>query len=196
MRKNRFRTVISRMMFTQCLTVALSVLFVGIVIAVVVYVERIGEFGTQLNRYAQNARTEIVSGDADAETSLRRIAADNDLLIEYVVDNNSVEAYFSDPEWEVFASRGLSETAYFDVAASASPLGNTTRRYFDRAAFPVLTAYCTVLDSAEDGFVLVTGDLRPIQRSMGTVILWSVVVSAIALIGSGVVSYYTAYHVK
>ena len=195
MRKNRFRTVISRMMFTQCLTVALSVLFVGIVIAVVVYVERIGEFGTQLNRYAQNARTEIVSGDADAETNLRRIAADNDLLIEYVVDNNSVDAYFSDPEWEVFASRGLSETAYFDVAASASPLGNTTRRYFDRAAFPVLTAYCTVLDSAEDGFVLVTGDLRPIQRSMGTVILWSVVVCAIALIGSGVVSYYTAYHV-
>ncbi len=194
MRKNRFRTVISRMMFTQCLTVALSVLLVGVVIAVVVYIERIGEFGTQLNRYAQNARTEIVSGESDAGEHLRRTAADNDLLIEYTV-GESVEAYYADPVWEPFASHQRTETAYAAIAPSATPLGGTTRRYFTHAAFPVLTAYCTVTDKADSGMILVTGDLRPIRKSMGSIILWTVMVSAIALIGSGVVSYYTAYHV-
>ncbi len=193
MRKSRFRTVISRMMFMQCLTVALSVLLVGVVLSVVVYVVRIGEFGTQLNRYAQNARAEIVSGGRDAETHLNHIAADNDLLVEIVGAHESVEAHYSDTRWESFASRPLAETDYIHIAPYANPLGNTTTRYFRHPAFPVMTAYCSVSDDFTEGIILVSGDLGPIRKNMGDILLWTVLVSAIALIGAGVVSYYTAY---
>ncbi len=195
MRKSRFRTVISRMMFMQCLTVALAVLLVGGVLAIVVYVERIGEFGTQLNRYAQNARTEIVSGGEDAKTHLQYIAADNDLLVEVIGSHDSVDAYYADSRWEAFASQPISETDYAQIAPYANPLGDITRSYFRHPAFPVQTAYCTVLDSAENGIVLVSGDLGPIKNSTGNILLWTLLVSAIALIGAGVVSYYTAYRV-
>ena len=56
MLRKRFRTIFSRLMVIQCLTVALAVLLVGAVIMIVMHAERVGEFGTQLNRYAQIAK--------------------------------------------------------------------------------------------------------------------------------------------
>ena len=71
MRRNRFRSILSRMMCMQCATVAAAVLLVGVVLAVIVYAGRIGEYGTQLNRYAQIARAVIASdaGNAGLKTS-------------------------------------------------------------------------------------------------------------------------------
>ena len=195
MRKTRFRTAFSRMMFMQCLTVTISVLLIGAVIALVVYVERIGEFGTQLNRYAQNAREEILSNGADADQHLERMAKDNDLLIERIGEHDDVVAFYSDPKWETSAAKQRSETAYAKIAPTADGLGGTVSGYFGRSALPSLTAYCTVTDNASEGMVLVTGDTGPVRKATGNILLWTLLVSAIALIGSGVVSYYTAYRV-
>ena len=102
MRKNRFRTIFSRMMFMQCLTVAIAVLLIGVVLSVIVYAERVGEYGTQLNRYAQNARAGIMSEAGDAKTRLLNLAADNDLFIEYVGEHDRVEAYYAGERWKPF----------------------------------------------------------------------------------------------
>ncbi len=195
MRRRWFRTIFSRMMFMQCLTVAAAVLLIGVVLAAVVYAGRIGEYGTQLNRYAQIARTEVAAGSAESRSHLKQLAIDNDLLIESVGAHADVTAYYSDARWEFYASQPLSDTSYLQAVGSSDQLGGSTRRYFDRTSFPVLTVYCSVFENAADGLLLIHGDLSLIRRDMGDMILWTVLISAVALIGSGVVSYYTAYRV-
>ena len=195
MHKNRFRTIFSRMMFMQCITVAAAVLLIGIVLAIVVYAGRIGEYGTQLNRYAQNARAVIASGASDTEAHLRYLAADNDLLIERVAAHDDVTAYYADSRWVAFASQPLSDTAYKTVFETADPLGAETRSYFKRGGFPVLTVYCTVKNMPSDGILLISGDLSSIRSARNSMILWTVLIGAFTLIGAGVVSYYTAYRV-
>lgn len=195
MRRNRFRSIFSRMMFMQCITVAAAELLIGTVLAVIVYAGRVGEYGTQLNRYAQNARAAIASQASDTETHLRHIAEDNDVLVERVGTHNDVSAYYGDKRWEAYASQTLSDTAYRTVLLNADPVGSTTRSYFRRNGFPVLTAYCTVSNDAGDGILLVTGDLSSLRTSLGNMILWTVLIAAFALIGTGVVSYYNAYRV-
>ena len=195
MRKNRFRTIFSRMMFMQCLTVTVAVLLIGAVLAAVVYAGMVGEYGTQLNRYAQNARSVIASGKSDTETHLRYIAADNDLLVERIGTHNDVTAYYADARWENYASQPLSDTAYERIADSANPLGETIRHYYKRGDFPVLSVYSTVQDTPDSGLLVVTGDLSTIRGTFGNIMLWTVLICAVTLIGSGVVSYYTSYRV-
>ena len=195
MRRNRFRSIFSRMMFMQCMTVAVAVLLIGVVLAAVVYAGRIGEYGTQLNRYAQNARAAVASGGSNAENRLNGIAADNDLLVERIGTHNDVTAYFADARWESYASQPLSDTAYERIADSANPLGETIRHYYKRGDFPVLSVYSTALDTPDEGLLVVTGDLSPIRETFGNILLWTVLICAVTLIGSGVVSYYTSYRV-
>ncbi len=195
MRRNRFRSIFSRMMFMQCITVAAAELLIGTVLAVIVYAGRIGEYGSQLNRYAQNARAAIASGTDDAKEHLRFIAADNDVLVERIGTHDDVAAYYGDKRWEAYASQPLADTGYRTVLLDADPIGSTTRSYFRRKEFPVLTAYCTVSNDASEGILLVSGDLTPLRASFGNMILWTVLIAAFALIGTGVVSYYTAYRV-
>jgi signal transduction histidine kinase len=183
------------MMFMQCITVAAAELLIGTVLAVIVYAGRIGEYGSQLNRYAQNARAAIASGTDDAKEHLRFIAADNDVLVERIGTHDDVAAYYGDKRWEAYASQPLADTGYRTVLLDADPIGSTTRSYFRRKEFPVLTAYCTVSNDASEGILLVSGDLTPLRASFGNMILWTVLIAAFALIGTGVVSYYTAYRV-
>ncbi len=194
-KKIRFRTIFSRMMFMQCLTVSIAVLLVGIVLAIIVHAQKVGEFGTQLNRYAQSLREEIVSGASDAESHIRYIASGNDLLIERIGDHGRVDAYYSDPKWEACASQSLNETAYDRIAASAKPISADTRNYFRSVGFPVLTAYCTVGNDLSDGILLIAGDYSSVRSGTTEIILWTLLVSVIVLIGSGVASYYNAYRV-
>ena len=195
MQKVRFRTIFSRMMFMQCMTVAVAVLLIGVVLTAVVYAGRIGEYGTQLNRYAQSARTRLAAGGTDAETVLSDLASDNDLLIERIGVHSDVSAYYADARWSELAKKPLSETSYARIADEAGTLGDTTRRYFDGTPFPVLTAYCSVSDALPSDLLLIHGDLTPIRRAMGSILLWTLLVSVLALIGTGVVSYYSAYRV-
>ena len=195
MRKNRFRSVFSRMKFMQCMTVAAALLLIGAVLAVIVYAGRIGSYGTQLNRYAQSARNMIVSDAPDTEKRLGWMAEDNGLLIERVGIHHDVTAYFSDAKWKECSEKPLAETGYATAVTSAQPVGAVSRTYFRSVGFPVLTAYCTVSDDAGDGILLVSGDLSGIRSDLGQMILWTVLISAFTLIGAGIVSYYTAYRV-
>ena len=195
MRRIRFRTIFSRMLFMQCLTVALSVLLLGIVLTVVVHAQRRQEFGTQLNRYAQTVRSRLSDGSADSEARIRIVAEENDLLIERIGAHGTVKAYFADEKWRSFSELGLSETAYERIVPRASEIGDDTASYFKDADFPVLTVYCTAADATEGGLLLIVGDLRPLRSATAEMLLWTVLISVIGLIASGVVSYYTSYRV-
>ena len=195
MHKYRFRTIFSRMMFIQSMTVAAAVLLIGIVLSVIVYAGRVGDYGTQLNRYAQNARAHLASDGTQSETYLNDLAADNDLLIEHIGADSAVKHYYADARWETAALQSLSDTSYVRIAGVATPLGDTTRQYFKGAGLPVLTAYCAVSDAAPTDLLLIHGDLTPIRKASGSVLLWTVLISVLSLIGTGVVSYYSAYRV-
>ncbi|MBR3129261.1 MAG: HAMP domain-containing protein, partial [Clostridia bacterium] len=195
MRKIRFRTIFSRMMFMQCLTVALAVLLVGAVLTIVVHAQKVGEYGTQLNRYAQIVR-ELLSGNtSDADTRIKQIAQDGDLLIEQIGAHGEVKAYYTDARWKAYAEQSLKDTAYARVAAHANEVGDSLRHYFAKGAFPVLTCYCAVGEPTDSGLLLVNGDLTQIRRSTLELILWTVLISVLALIASGIVTYYTSYRV-
>ena len=195
MRKIRFRTIFSRMRFMQCLTVALAVLLVGAVLTIVVHAQKVGEYGTQLNRYAQIVR-ELLSGNtSDADTRIKQIAQDGDLLIEQIGAHGEVKAYYTDARWKAYAEQSLKDTAYARVAAHANEVGDSLRHYFAKGAFPVLTCYCAVGEPTDSGLLLVNGDLTQIRRSTLELILWTVLISVLALIASGIVTYYTSYRV-
>ncbi len=195
MRKIRFRTVFSRMMFMQCLTVALAVLLVGAVLTIVVHAQKTGEYGTQLNRYAQVVRSLLSGSGTDASARITQIAEDGDLLIERIDAHGAVRAYFSDARWNAYAEQSLKDTAYARIATRANEIGDTMQHYFSKGAFQVLTNYCTVDDSPESDLILVNGDLSPIRKSTIELILWTVLISILALIATGVITYYTSYRV-
>lgn len=195
MRKMRFRTVFSRMMFMQCLTVALAVLFVGAVLTIVVHAQKVGEFETDLNRRAQIVRALYASNAADTENRIRHIAQDSDLLIERIASNGGVEAYYSDAKWKPYAEQSLDQTAYARIASYTKSVGDSQRGYFAKGAFPVLTYYCAVDETSDMGMLLVNGDLSPIRKSTLELMLWTVLIDVLALISSGIVTYYMSYRV-
>ena len=195
MRKIRFRTIFSRMMFMQCLTVALTVLLVGAVLTIVVHAQKVGEFGTQLNRRAQIVR-ELLSGQtADTGTRITHIAQDSDLLIERIGSHGDVDAYYSDSRWKPYAEQTLEETAYARVLQHATGIGGTQRHYYANETFPVLTAYCAVDETSGGGLLLISGDLTQIRKSTVEMILWTLLITVLALIATGIITYYTSYRV-
>ncbi len=195
MRKMRFRTVFSRMMFMQCLTVTLAVLLVGAVLTIVVHAQKVGEFETQLNRRAQIVRELLSSNAANANERIRQIAQENDLLIERIASNGGVDAYYTDAKWKPFAEQSLEDTAYKRIASHPSVVGDSLRRYFTKGTFPVLSFYCAIDETAGSGLLLVNGDLSPVRKSTLELILWTLLIAVLALIASGIVTYYTSYRV-
>ncbi len=195
MRKMRFRTVFSRMMFMQCLTVTLAVLLVGAVLTIVVHAQKVGEFEIQLNRRAQIVRELYTSRTSDADNRVRHIAQDSDLLIEHIASNGSVDAYYSDEKWAPIAQQPLDETAYKRISSHIRVVGDSQRHYFSKSAFPVLTYYCAIDETSDQGILLVNGDLSPIRKSTLELTLWTVLISVLALIASGIVTYYMSYRV-
>ena len=195
MRKMRFRTVFSRMMFMQCLTVTLAVLLVGAVLTIVVHAQKVGEFETRLNRHAQVIRELFLSNSAEKDSRIDRIAQDSDFLIERIESHGEVRAYYSDPKWKSFAEQSLDQTAYARVASHTNSIGDSVRRYFAQADFPVLTYYCAVDETSDQGILLVNGDLSQIRRSTLELMLWTALIDILALIASGIVTYYMSYRV-
>ena len=195
MRKKRFRTIFSRLMFTQCLTVALAVLAVGAILMIVIHTERIGEFGTQLNRDAQTVREWMAQDDASKDRSALTIfAASNDLLIQRI-SSASVESYYSGAHWKSVSEQNLNDTAIKRVSSDATGVGDRTRSYFKDAAFPILTYYCLIDPQRSNDILLVHGDLTPIRTATLGLLPWLILISMLGLIGSGIVTYYTSYRV-
>ena len=193
MQKRRFRTIFSRLMFIQCLTVTIAILAVGAVMMTVVHAVRLGEFGTQLNRSAQTARELLTQNDADRD-ALDRFASQNDVLIQRI-DKNSVESYYADARWKPLAEQDIEKTAFDRVSSAATPIGDRMRRYFKDAAFPVMTYYCTLDAQEGDGILLIHGDLSPIRQRTLELIPWVVLIGVLGLIGTGIVTYYTSFRV-
>lgn len=183
------------MMFMQCLTVALAVLLVGAVLTIVVHAQRVGEYRTQLNRRAQIVRELFSENAADTEARIDHIAQDGDLLIERIGTRGEVKAFYSDARWKPYAEQTLQQTSYARINVQANEIGGSLRHYFSNETFPTLTYYCAIDESSSGGLLLVNGDLTPIRKSTLETILWTVLISVLALIASGIVTYYTSYRV-
>ena len=180
-------------MVIQCLTVALAVLLVGAVIMIVMHAERVGEFGTQLNRYAQIAKEKLIQV-ADKTDSLNRLADENNLLIQHI-DSSGVHSYYTDSQWQNCSEQSTDETAYSRIFTHATEIGDTMHRYFKKASLPVLTYYCAVNENNGNEILLIHGDLSPIRKSTLELIPWTLLISTLGLIASGIVTYYTSYRV-
>lgn len=195
MQKIRFRTIFSRMMFMQCLTVALTVLLVGSVITIVVHAQKVSEFGTQLNRRAQIVRNLIIGQTAGIDSRITYIAEDSDLLIERIGSHGETDAYFTDEIWQPYAAQSNDETAYARVSSRANEIGGSMRRYYADETFPILTYYCAIDSTSNSGILLVSGNLTAIRKSTAELILWTFLISVLALIATGIITYYTSYRV-
>ena len=194
MRKKRFRTNFSRLVFMQCLTVAIAIAAVGAVMMTVIHAERIGEFGTQLNRNAQIARELLTQSESQKDRdTLNRLASLNDLLIQRI-DAKGITSYYADERWADCAEQELDQTAFERIAKAATPIGDHYRRYFKNASFPIMTYFCT-LEEQSDAVLLIHGDVSPIRQRTLSLLPWIILISVLGLIGSGIVTYYTSYRV-
>ena len=194
MRRIRFRTIFSRMMFIQCLTVSLAVLLVGTVLTIVVHAQKTGEYGSTLNRRAQIVR-ELLSLNTASEERITHIAQDSDLLIERIGSRGEVDVYFTDARWKPYAEQTLEQTAYARIAQQANEIGDSRRHYFSNESFPVLTYYCAIDETTDSGLLLVNGDLSAIRQSTRESVLWTVLISVLTLIATGIITYYLSYRV-
>lgn len=193
MRGKGFQTIFSRLMIIQCLTVALAVLLVGIVLMIVMHADRVTSFGSQLNRYAQIARERLADNGGE-DDFWDKLAEENDLLIQ-LIESDRIVSYYADAHWQKTAEQPIADTAIARVRANASDVGDTMHGYFRKTEFPVLTCYCTIDERSSDGILLIHGDLTEIRKDTFELIPWAIMISALGLIASGIVTYHTSYRV-
>lgn len=189
MPKLRFRTIFSRMLFSQSVAALAVILLIGGTLTLVVRVQNIQDEQAKLYARSESIDTALAAG-ADAERTLRTTAEDGALLIERIDTYGSVRSYFADPKWEPLAAYPFADTAYAAVSRTASPVGDFHRNYFHGAPFRVLTLYRTAELSGQTVLLLLSSDLSVIDRHTSELLLWTVLICLLAFLGMVLLSYY------
>lgn len=191
MRRIRFKTIFSRMLFMQSITVVSAILVVGVVICTVVYAQRMQEVREQLQRQASFVADVLTESPSDTAAILQNAAESNDLLIEQVDAQGTLQTYCAAAsKWTPYASCPLNETRCGDAA-----LGETTRLFFKTGDLPILTLVSSAAIGEQTVTLLLHADLTLVNAHMVQTLLWVVLICLLGIVASVVVSYYNAFAV-
>lgn len=192
MRRLRFKTIFSRILFTQSLAALAVILLMGGVLTLVVRTQNVQDEKSLLYNRSQAIDTLIRAGEEPDQT-LTKIATDGDFLIERIDSHGSVRSYYADDRWRPFSVAGSSETAYDSVIATASPVGDTMRHYFRKPDFPVLTLYRAWDLGGEKQILLIHSDISSINKHSSELLLWTLLLGLLAFLGAVLLSYYNTH---
>ena len=192
MRRLRFKTIFSRILFTQSLAALAVILLMGGVLTLVVRTQNVQDVRSLLYNRSQAIDSLIQQGE-EPDQVFQKIAADGDFLIERIDSHGSVRSYYSDERWKSFSVADPTDTAYNTVIATASPVGDTMSRYFHHPEFPVLSLYRTWKHGSESQILLVHTDISSINRHSAELLLWTLLLSLLAFLGSVLLSYYNTH---
>lgn len=195
MRKLRFKTIFSRLLFLQIATLLAAIIIVGAVLITVVHVQRIQDTKSMLLEKAQSLTAVLLSAKEDFPSEAQMIAKEHDVCVMVIDAQNQVYAYRYDEKWEELASRPLTESKYEDVRSTASFHGDSVKRFYRGLSFPTLTVYCLADAEGEDALVLLHYDLSDCVKSIKEQALWALLICLCAILAAFIVSYYSAYRV-
>ncbi len=194
MRKLRFRTIFSRMLFLQSATALAVILLIGIVLTMVVRIQNVQDIRSVL--YDKSLAVEnAMRSEEDPDTALSMIAGQSDLLIERIDTHGSVRSYYADPRWQKYSEYGVDRTAYEEVRRTAGTSGDYLRHYFRQASMPILTLYRSMETDGESSVLLLHADLSGLNRHTSELLLWTSLICLLAFLAAVLVSYYSAHRV-
>ena len=192
MRKLRFRTIFSRMLFTQSIAALAVILLIGGTLLLVVRIQNVQTVQSVLYTRSR-AIDEAVNSGEDVDEVLETIARDGDFLIERIDGHQSVRSYYSDEKWGPYTAYSLDKTKYSRASSAASSAGDLYRGFFSRAKLPILTLARSITIGEEPMLLLIHADLSDLNRRSGEMILWLVLMSLLVFLGAVMLSYHNAH---
>ena len=192
MRKLRFRTIFSRMLFTQSAAALAVILLIGGTLLLVVRIQNVQALQSVLYTRSQAIDDALASGSV-ADDVLQTIARDGDYLIERVDRHQSVRSYYSDSKWAIYSAYPLDRTAYARTASGASTVGDIHRGFFAGAKLPILSLVRTITIGDDPEALLIHADMSDLNRRIGELILWLVLMSLLVFLGAIMLSYHNAH---
>ncbi len=191
-KKVRFRTIFTRMLYMQSLAAFVVILLIGGTLTLVVRVQNTQDVQTVLRNREQTTAAAIQNG-ADTEALLKRVAEEDDLLIQRIDSHGSIQSYYSGEKWKPYAEYPADRTAYRNAAASASTAGEVFRRYFRGAQLPIRSMAFAENIGDETEIWLFHADISGVHRHSRELLLWTVLISLLAFLVAVMFSYYNAH---
>lgn len=195
MRKPHFKTIFGRMLFLQWLAMLLAILVVSAVLIVVVHAQNIQGKRTLLLHKAQSLSTVLQTVSWENLHQARTAASELDVLITYIDEAGTEHSVYGGAKWEALSAAGHGTTRIESVRYSASNVGDSMRRYFSDAEFPILTVYRSLTTESGRAILILHIDLTQEYTRVEEMILWTTVICLLAMLMSVIVSYYSAYRV-
>lgn len=195
MQKPHFKTIFGRMLFLQWLAMFLVILLVGAVLTIVVHEQNIQGKRSLLLQKAQSISAVLQTVSWENVSQVRTAAAELDILITYIDETDAEHSVYGGAKWEELSTAEHNATRIESVRYSAGNVGDSMRRYFSDARFPILTVYRSVMTERGRSVLILHTDLSQEYVRMQEMILWTTVICLLAMLMSVIVSYYSAYRV-
>ena len=180
----RFKTIFSRMLFLQCITVFPLLLITGLTIGLVSRRQGLSMERDLLLETAQQA-----FGSVGQDRELLHFAQDSDTFIQ-IIENGSVKGYYTNPLWMEVAAIDEEQTRLQEVVRRADRLPEGTERFFCGSPFPIYTLY--VQPEEGSALILVHGDISAQNAAFSQVMTWTMAICAMAAFVVLLRSYYVS----
>ena len=190
----RFRSIFARLVVTQCGTLLLLVLIVGLACVLVVRSQNMQEKRDLLMEKAAQVKLSLEDGSATAD-GVKTVADEHDILIQ-TVTNIEVKSYYIDEKWTPVSATSRTDTAYESVSRRANNIGASTTSYFKTdLGFPILTTYITFSQPEKSGVLLLHFDMTVVNRHSTQVAIWIMAITILGVLAAVFVAYYTSYRI-
>lgn len=193
MRKPRFKTIFSRMLFLQCMTIIGILLVAGLATILVVRSQNITARKTVLSEQSNQIVRELTESEQAGLEQSQTVAAQHGLLIQIIVPDRETVSFSEDKRWDNLKSLSKLDTGYEDIEKRTSGSIDYTYGYFSgHNDFSILTAFRTFKLGGGTGLLLMHMDLSEVNSSVLQLVIWIVIIALIAMVVAVFSSYYVA----
>lgn len=191
MRRIRFRTIFSRMLFLQCVTIIGILLIVAATTVIVVRSEAVRHQRESLSDRLTLISRELSVSKPQAQELMQSSAVEHALMTQLYMDSQLL-TFAEDAVWQDLIDID-SVTTDFDYALKhASGYAAFTDSYFQGRGLSVLTGYLRVNDGQSEGILLIHCDMSSINADSVQLMVWILIIALIAIIVAVFCSYYIA----
>lgn len=191
MRKIRFKTIFSRMLFLQCMTLISILVVVGIAMTLVVRSQNLREKRELLGEKAESIVESLQNSPSQAEELATTIAKEHDLLVQ-VYFNDNMNSFFADNRWENPSSLSKLDTHFEDIIADAGEKTQYISGYFTADSGAVMSAYRAFTQNGQNGILLLHLNLSSTYEKSMQLAVWIVIIALVSMVVAVFSSYYVA----
>lgn len=191
MRKPRFKTIFSRMLFLQCMTVIGILLVVGIAVIIVVLSQSITAKEKLLSSKCDLiAQSMMVSQQEGVKVGMS-VASQHELLVQINVGDDPIDSYYQDEKWADVSKMSKLDADYVSISDDAANTTQFRRGYFrGHNDFSVLTAYRTFTANEQAYMLLIHADISDVNTAAWQLSAWVFIFALTAIVIAVFCSYY------